>query len=282
MSVLTSTKPDLSISRIAVDDVELSVTSVGQGPVVLLVAGLGGRGAFWHKQIGLLSRHFHVLTFDHRGCGNSTPGKMTESVAQLAGDVLGLLDALEIDKVALVGHSTGGAIGQHLALDASHRLDRLVLSSSWPGPDTYFTELFRLRRSILEQCGPLDYLSSGTFLATPGDYLQAEIATAQSYMADRLAAFPGLEVELSRIDAVVRHDLRTRLPEIAVETLCIAAQDDQITPPGFTREMAGAIPGAELVLLEQGGHFAPMTVSDDYNAQLMSFLLGQNMKEQAA
>ena len=80
----------------------------------------------------------------------------------MAKDVLALMDAMGIDQAGLVGHSTGGAIGQHIALDQPERLSKLVLSCSWAGPDEYLTQLFRTRREILISCGPLAYLTMGT------------------------------------------------------------------------------------------------------------------------
>ncbi len=262
--------------RIDIGDAELHVEitgpSSGEAPDLLLVAGLGGRGAFWKPQIAALSAQFRCITFDHRGCGASTPGLLAEDTAQMARDVLALLDGLGISCTLFVGHSTGGAIGQHLALDAPERLDKLVLSCSWPGPDAYFLELFRTRRAILEHAGPEAYLASGTFLGLPSRYVQPQIASAKATMEERLRAFPGMAVELSRIAAVMAHDLRARLSEITVPTLCIGAEDDQITPPGFTEEMAAAIPGAELHLLPRGGHFCPTAQTQAYNARITQFL----------
>lgn len=269
-----------SIQRIDIGDAQLHVEITGPGsgpssgsaPDLLLVAGLGGRGAFWKPQIDALCGQFRCITFDHRGCGNSTPGLLAEDTAHMARDAAALLDALGIERTLYIGHSTGGAIGQHLALDHPERLEKLVLSCSWPGPDAYFLELFRLRRAILERAGPQAYLSSGTFLGFPSRYLQPQIASARATMEERLRAFPGMEVELSRIAAVMSHDLRARLPEIAVPTLCIGAEDDQITPSGFTEEMAAAIPGAQLHLLPRGGHFCPTAQTQAYNARIIRFL----------
>jgi len=260
------------VRRIDVGDAELHVEITGEGPDVLLVAGLGGRGAFWANQIQPFAQTHRVITFDHRGCGKSTRGKTVDSVAHMASDVSALMDALSIASVSLVGHSTGGAIGQHIALDTPERLDKLVLSCSWPGPDAYFLELFRMRREVLEGAGPLNYLSSGTFLAMPSRHLQPQIEGAKSYMEDRLAAFPGVEVELSRIAAVVGHDLRDHLSDILIPTFCIGALDDQITPAGFTQEMADLIPGAQISLLDHGGHFSPMSVPQEYNERVFEFL----------
>ena len=262
------------VCRVDVGDAEIHTEITGEGPDLFLVAGLGGRGAFWAGQVQSLARYFRVITFDHRGCGDSSPDKVVYGAEHMAKDVLALMDAMAIEQTNLVGHSTGGAIGQHIALDAPSRLTKLVLSCSWAGPDPYLTELFRTRREILISCGPLAYLTVGTYLAMPSRHLQPQMKSARAFMEERLAAFPGLEVELSRINAVYTHDLRSRLHQIAVPTLCLGAMDDQITPPGFTEEMAGLIPGAEEQLLDHGGHFCPIVVPDIYNSRIIEFLQG--------
>ncbi len=258
--------------RVDIGDAEIHVEITGSGPDLMLVAGLGGRGAFWNKQIQEFAQHFRTITFDHRGCGDSTPDKVVYGAEHMAKDVLALMDAMEIERANLVGHSTGGAIGQHIALDAPERLGKLVLSCSWAGPDTYLTELFRNRREILISCGPLAYLTMGTYLAMPPRVLQKQMGDARQFMEERLAAFPGLEVELSRINAVYTHDLRSEVHKISVPTLCIGAEDDGITPPGFTEELAKLIPGANLHLLDRGGHFCPIASTETYNPAVLDFL----------
>lgn len=260
--------------RVDIGDAQIHTEIAGSGPPVLLVAGLGGRAAFWSEQVAAFAEHFTVIAFDHRGCGESTPDKVVYGAEHMARDVLALMDALGLDKAMLVGHSTGGAIGQHIALSQPERLEKLVLSCSWAGPDTYLTELFRTRREILISCGPLAYLTTGTYLAMPSRYLQPQMKSARAFMQERLAAFPGLEVELSRINAVYTHDLRSRVHDIAVPCLCIGAMDDQITPPGFTSELARLIPDAKEHLLDHGGHFAPRIVPEVYNQTVLAFLKG--------
>lgn len=261
--------------RINVGDAEIHVELHGAGPEVFLVAGLGGRGVFWSSQISALAKYFRLIVHDHRGCGQSSRNKLVNGAEHMATDVIALMDALDIETAHLVGHSTGGAIGQHIALKWPHRLDKLALSCSWVGPDVYLQRLFELRRKILVDCGPEAYLVSGTYLANPGFYLQEEMDHAQNYLADRVAEFPGIEVELSRIKAVMDHDLRNTASQIRHQTLCIGAKDDQITPPGFTKELARLIPNSTYHLLSRGGHFCPIVSFDKYNNQLLHFLKGE-------
>ena len=266
---------------VALGHTEIYVESQGSGEPLLLVAGLGGVGRFWSRQVGPFAEHFRVITHDHRGVGRSGPGPLISNAGEMADDLLRVMDALGLDSAHLVGHSTGGAIGQHIALRAPERLRSLVLSASWAGPTPLFVQTFRTRRDILINCGPLNYLMVGTLLAMPAWALAKEFHDAQTYLQGRLAQFPGLDVELGRLNAVMSHDLRHQLDRINTPTMVIGAHDDQLTPASLSEELAERIPGARLHLLEKGGHFCPHTVTERYNEAVLKFLIAQQ-GEQAA
>ena len=260
------------MTKYNIGDVELYVEEQGRGAPLFFIAGLGGRGEFWRKQVGPFSEHFRVILHDHRGVGNSTPDKVVFGAEHMADDLLKLMDVMGIEKANLVGHSTGGAICQHIALKAPDRIEKLVLSCSWAGPDPYFQHLFHTRRQVLISCGPEAYLTTGTYLAMPSSVLQPQMKSGRDMLNDRMKAFPGLEVELSRLSAVMSHDLRSLVHNIPHRPLCIGAKDDQITPAGFTRELADLIPDSTLHLLEHGGHFCPIAFTEDYNAAVLNYL----------
>jgi aminoacrylate hydrolase len=247
---------------------------------LLLVAGLGGSGRFWHAQIADFSREFRVILHDHRGVGRSGPGPLISNAGEMADDLLRLMDVLQLERVHLVGHSTGGAIGQHIALRAPERLASLVLSASWAGPTPLFLQTFHTRRDILINSGPLNYLMVGTLLATPAWYLHDRFKDTQSFFETRMAEFPGLEIELGRLNAVMSHDLRHRLNEIRVPTFVIGARDDQLTPSTMSEELAQRIAGARMGLLREGGHFCPQTVTAEYNAAVLDFLREQRARDE--
>ena len=265
--------------RVSIGHAELYVEEHGEGEPVLLIAGLGGSGRFWTHQCAPFAQQFRVILHDHRGVGRSGPGALISSAGEMADDVMRLMDALGLESAHVVGHSTGGAIGQHLALRARSRVRSLVLSASWAGPTPLFLQTFHTRRDILINSGPLNYLMVGTLLATPAWYLQQRFASTQDYFRTRLAEFAGLEIELGRLNAVMRHDLRHRLHKIDKPTFVIGAKDDQLTPPGLSEELAQRIPGARLSLLDEGGHSCPHTVTATYNAAVLGFLLEQQGRE---
>ena len=86
------------------------------------------------------------------------------------------------------------------------------------------------------------------------------------------ASYPPVEVVASRIDAILRHDRRRQLLQIRLPTLVIVARDDTITPSFYSEELASAIPGAKLIVLDGGGHFSPAIHSGPYNAAVGAFL----------
>jgi aminoacrylate hydrolase len=260
--------------KASIGDAEIYYEESGRGEPLLLVPGLSGQGSFWSPQVADFSRDFHVVVHDHRGAGQSTHSRITYSVEQMADDVLRLMDALRIEAAHLVGHSTGGAIGQVIALEHPQRLRSLVLSATWAGPDPYFRRVFESRKEVLETLGLEAYLrASALFLMPPAWVSANDRALTEQHHAALTSAAP-IEVMTSRIDAIVRHDRRARLGEIRVPTLVIVAQDDMITPRFYSDELANRVPGAKLVVLDGGGHFAPVAAADSYNRAVGGFLRG--------
>lgn len=257
---------------VSIGDAELFTESFGSGEPLLLVAGLGGRGQFWVNQVEPLSQHFEVILHDHRGVGRSSPAPVVSAAEGMAKDLIRLMDAMKIERAHLVGHSTGGAIGQHIALKHPDRLISLVLSASWAGPTPLFVDMFKARRDVLVNCGVRQYMMLGTLLATPSWYLADRFTGADEFLEGRIADFPGLDVELARLNAVMTHDLRYRVGEISVPTHVICARDDQLTPPVMSEELAERIPGAKLSMLDRGGHFCPVTNTAAYNELLLAAL----------
>ena len=255
------------------DGAELYYETHGSGPPLMLVAGLGGDGRFWDPQIAELARQFTVIVHDHRGTGRSTLSRIDYSVAQMADDALQLIDALGLSKVHWCGHSTGGAMGQVLAIEHAARIDRLVLSSTWGRTDAYFRRLFEARHMVLEKLGPAAYQkTSGLVLHMPA-WIRDHDADMAAQEARATEIIPVPEIVLSRIRAIIAHDRLAGLPKIRAKTLAICARDDAVTPYYFTEELVRLIPGARAHALADGGHFYPIVHGPEFRRVLSSFLL---------
>src|ERR1700760_3908863 len=102
--------------RIVIGDGALYYERQGVGFPVMFVTGLGGFASFWQDQVAAFAKQFDVVTHDHRGIGQSDKSPISYTVDRMAEDVIGLMNALGIDRAHVVGHSTGGAIAQTLAV----------------------------------------------------------------------------------------------------------------------------------------------------------------------
>jgi aminoacrylate hydrolase len=243
----------------------------GKGPPLALVSGLGGTLSFWDPNVKALAKKFRVILHDHRGTGRSSRRLIAFSVDQMADDLLQLLDHLKLKQVDLIGHSTGGAIGQTIALDQPRRLNRLVLSATWTAPDQYFHRLFDLRADVLRLQGPLAYVQGTSLFGLPAAFLR-DHARMLADEEHAVAAAMSPEIVLARIAAIQRFDRRAEIARIAAPTLVFAARDDLITPAYFSEALAHAIPHARLVLLPEGGHFYPRVVPDIFQKTVIEFL----------
>ena len=255
------------------DGAELYYETHGEGPPLFLVAGLGGDGRFWGDNVAALAGKFTVVVHDHRGTGRSTLSRIDYSVGQRADDALQLIEALGYDKVYWCGHSTGGAMGQVLAIEHPARIDRLVLSATWAKTDAFFRRLFEVRALMLSELGPVAYLrSSALALNTPAwvrDH-DADLAAAEAKAAETI---PIPEIVLSRIAAIMAHDRRDQLQRVRAPTMAICARDDTVTPLYFTEELVRLIPGARAYVLPDGGHAYPNVHGGEFRRVMTSFLL---------
>ena len=251
---------------------EIQYDDVGQGEAVVFASGLNGVGRYWTPQVPLFSKHFRVITYDQRGTGGSDRIQREFSVDQMAEEVVGLMDVLNIERAHIVGMSTGGAIGQTIAIEHPQRVMKLALCSTWTHCDPWFRRLFHARRELYLQAGPdLHAQFHPLFLYSP-DYVNAHDAEIEAERKRAPAKSSPVEVSVARIDALLEFDRRAGLTQIKAETLVMGSDSDFITPPYFSEALAQAIPGAKLIMVKGGGHSFTITRAEQFNRELMAFL----------
>ena len=205
--------------RTSIGDCSLYYERNGTGFPVLFISGLGGFASFWQDQVAAFAKRFEVVTFDHRGIGQSDEGRIGYTVERMAADVISLMGALRIKRAHLVGHSTGGAIAQVLAIEHPSRLAAVVLSATWTKADAYFRRLFTLRKEVLLRLGPSTYLQSATLYWYPSWWVARNNERLRQLEAQNLAAFAPIEIVASRIDAMLAFDRTSELARIKTPDL---------------------------------------------------------------
>jgi aminoacrylate hydrolase len=244
-------------------------------PVVLLSSGLGGAAHYWTGQIPALSRDFRVIAYDQTGTGRS-PGALPDgyTIADMAGDVLMLLDSLGVVKCHFMGHALGGLVGLQLALDQPGRIDRLVVVNAWAKTHPHTLRCFAARKHLLLDTGPAAYVAAQPLFLYPAWWMADRTAWLAEQDAAGLAHFPPAETVLRRIGAIEAFDIESRLDSIAAPTLVIATRDDVLVPSTCSVALAEGLPNGRLALLEQGGHACNVTDPDGFDALAGAFLRG--------
>ena len=253
---------------------EIHYEEYGKGFPLMLVAGLSGVGDYWQPQIEAFSKHFRVITHDHRGTGRSTKSRIRYSLEQMAADTRGLMDALGLETAHLVGHSTGGAIAQILLVESPHRLSRVVMYATWTKADAYFKRCFEVRRELLTKSDAAAYVRATPLFLYPSwwirdrehDHERSDTVIYGSNIVE--------EIVDSRIQALLDFDWRDRLDEINKAVLVLGVENDHLTPAYYSKDVAQRIPNAELAIMPDGGHAASQTMPDEFNRIVLQYLRG--------
>lgn len=258
----------------AADGCALYYERMGAGPLVVLIPGLGGDGRFWAGVASRLAGRFDLVVVDHRGAGRSARPPGRYSIGGIAADVLAVLDAEGCASAHLVGHSTGGAIVQTIALDAPGRARSLVISGSWDRPDARFRAAFEARAALLDAglAGPYQQLTH-VFGHDPAwmDAHAAELDAAVAAAATTLAPLP---VTAARVRMLLDFDRSADLARISQPTLIVGARDDALVPIHHAHRLAALIPHAAFSEL-RGAHFHPRTDPGPFADRVAAFLDGQ-------
>jgi 3-oxoadipate enol-lactonase / 4-carboxymuconolactone decarboxylase len=234
-------------------------------PVVVFINSLGTTLEMWDGQAALLARRHRVLRYDQRGHGRSPvpPGPYT--VPELAGDLIGLLDALEIERASLVGLSLGGAVAMTAALETPERVERVALCCTamrFGEPGTWHERAAAVR-------------AEGMGTVTPAVLERWLTPAAPPLLRERLEAMllaTPPEGYAACCEALAEHDLRGRLGAIRLPTLVIAGSDDPSTPPELLEAIAAEVPGARLDVIEGARHMANLEFAEPFDRALTGFV----------
>ena len=252
--------------RVEVGGVTLGYSLTGSGPPVVLLHGWCGDRAFWRHQTASLSESYRVLSLDFRGHGDSDAPRGGYTLAQLAEDVVTATTALGDSPAAVVGHSMGGMVAQRLAIDHPNTVGALALvATAAADPDDAL-----ISARILEDSAVLDYREaferhSPRWFAADAD------PTVKEWALSRMRSVPE-RVALELVRDYRGLDFRAELPSIKAPTLVIGANADVSTRAERSDEIAAAILGAKLVLVEAAGHFVQLERPAEVNGALTEFL----------
>ena len=251
--------------------IELDFADEGAGEAVVLVHAIGMDRRMWDELAPALARQFRVVRVDARGHGRSPVPRRPYSLAELAQDVLGVLDRLKIAKAHWVGLSMGGMIGQAFALAHGERVARLVLANTTSsyGPDGRKTWEARIKAVEDGGLAAIESMVMGRYFS---DEFRARHPDVVAKVAARFRETP-VEGYLGCCDALKELDYAAELARIRARTLVIAGDKDVGTPPAMSEAIASRIPGARLAIIPGAAHLSAVEKPADFNALVRDFLV---------
>lgn len=261
----------LEEGRKSVNGAELYYKVMGTGePIVMLHGGPGFEHTYLLPQLGELAKRYRLIFYDQRTSGGSVASTDSASITLEAfvADLEGIREAFGLDRMNLLGHSWGGMLAMFYALEHPDNVNSLMLISSGGARSDFWGDLganiARNRTSedsvmLAEFSGDptgdaaaferymMVFFRSYFYDVELGDSLNMKVTDTTRKNMGLLASTP-----LNR--AIRNYDIVDRLSEIEVPTLIVHGRQDVI-PVGYAEEIHDHIPGSELVILEQCGHF---------------------------
>jgi pimeloyl-ACP methyl ester carboxylesterase len=257
-----------------VGDEEYLVRELGpdEGIPILLIHGLAGSSLTeWYQVAPKLATDRRVIVVDHRGHGLSARGDLRFEVADDADDVVGVLDALGVSQVDVVGYSMGGVIAQALAMRNPGRVRKLVLIATFATHSRSYKWLRWVGTAVARAWERLTgygapEVRSGYLLA------RGAVRPEHARWMWRETLRNDVESGSQATFALLRFDSRDWVGKLAVDTMVVIPSSDFLVPTKWQHHLAEAIPHAKVVEVEGAGHELVWTHSDLVADEVREFL----------
>jgi pimeloyl-ACP methyl ester carboxylesterase len=253
----------------------VSGVEIGDGPPLVLIAGLGSTVRLWGNLPAVLGRQFRVIAIDNRGVGGSRSGGPF-GFAAAAEDLAAVLEERGLDRASLLGASMGGVIALHTVIAHPERVERLVVASSAPRLTPYGRRMLELLQDLLlyappERAGAA--LMTLAFSPSFHERFTGFVSEAADLYGPDEADVPGT---LRQIEHLLRGwDLREWMPRIAAPTMVLYGDHDPVVSPDETKELASLVPNSELVKVPGAAHSVLAEGGEPVLGLVTAFLLSE-------
>jgi pimeloyl-ACP methyl ester carboxylesterase len=274
--------------HIRLSDASVYMTEAGEGPAVVFIHGFGGSLFSWRDVLALLAARHHVVALDLPGFGwSDRDARVPLGHRDHARRVVELMDYLDIGQATLVGHSMGGAIAQHVALEAPERVSGLVLVAPMDASAPVRRGHLRAQRRLFMAAVRAATVVRPAAFAAVRRALQAMVFDPASVDEGIVAGYaeplmrPGTAACVMRMAADVSNELPAEVARIAAPTLVVSGERDGVIAMDRTAGLAAKIPGAAHEVLAGTGHLPPDEAPGRLAAIIEQFIDAQAGKRDA-
>jgi 3-oxoadipate enol-lactonase len=245
----------------------------GKGlPVIIFIHGFPFNKSMWNFQVESLKDNYRLITYDIRGHGSSDTGKEVFSIELFVNDLLGLMDALKIDKTILCGLSLGGYIALNAIDKHKERFDALILCDTQCMADTLEGKEKRIKAiESIRQTGVEKYADESIknlFASESFTGRVKEIANVR----EMIVKTSEQSICSTLLALSVRKETCHMLSEIKVPVLIMVGKEDKITPLAAAMFMHEKIEGSLMKIIDHAGHLSNLENPGEFNSQLKKFI----------
>ena len=260
--------------RVNVNGIELAYRVDGDEskPWLVLSNSLATDHRMWDPQLETLTTSHRLLRYDTRGHGNSQATEGAYSFDLLIGDLIGLMDLLEIGSADILGLSLGGMTALGLALDHPKRVNRLICCDCRADAPAPYADFWRDRIAVAKKSG-LSALVDGTLERWLTENFRTEPTNASTVdLAKDMILSTSLDGFCGCAEALTKLDYLKRLSEIKSPTLCLVGSNDLAAPPDVMTAMAGETLNGKAVVIEGAAHLSNLNAPEVFNEIVSSHL----------
>lgn len=256
-------------------DCTMAYDDAGTGtPVVVLLHGYPFNRSLWREQVADLAKNWRVLTPDLRGLGASRDAATTTAtMAQMAQDVIALLDALKVQQAVIGGLSMGGYVTLELARQFPERVAGLILADTKASADNDTVRAGRYTQADLVINKGMAAMVDDFLPKALSEKALTELPEAVAQVREMILTTEPNGAAAAQRGMAARREHLTWLSAIKVPTLIIVGSADKLTTPADAAQMHAAISEAELVTLEGAGHVSNLEQPTEFNRVVREFLL---------
>ena len=259
---------DVKTAKVNGVDVAYRFDGPEDGRVLLVANSLMANGSMWDGNVAALADRYRVLRYDKRGHGASGVSEGPYTIAQLADDALGLLDALKIEKAHFMGLSIGGMIGQQLGARYPERILSLSLcnTASEMPPRSLWEERFEIARAQ-GIAGLVDGTIKRWFTAPFIERAPQEIEKVRQMILGT-----NLDGYIACGSAVRDMAQSTMLLKIKTPTLVLSGRDDPACNVDQGTVLHRLIDHSKMAIIEQAAHLSNIEQPEVFNRTVREFI----------
>jgi pimeloyl-ACP methyl ester carboxylesterase len=253
----------------------LHVEERGEGPPLLLIAGLGYAVWCWTRNLDELAARHRTIAFDNRGSGRSPKPPGPYSIEELADDAAWVLESRRVERAHVLGHSMGGFVALTLAVRRPELVDRLVLVATSPGGPGRYPQPEETARAWAAARGlpPEEFARATWPCSWQRGWPEAHPDEYEALLRARLAFPTPPECWAAQYAACRAYDeAGVPVERVAAPTLVLHGDDDRVVDYRNGELLARRIPGARLETFAGHGHLLPLEDPSRFDAAVLEFL----------